>query len=259
MPAQKYPVVREEGDGLNGSLWDTGEFSDVKVICQGEQMSLHRAILCRCPWFKENFEILTGSRYEIKLDRFPPDLIRCLVFFIYTTEIQHQRLQLSGLIPRFDHGTFATLYEMGSYFKFPKFKDALIDMGTTSLNQLASSRLSGDRFKKSQIDEILAGVKKAYAGSMYKQAALRSLYVAFFTQHYSKVREVRYFYQAIDPIPVFTKDMKESLGLSDEEWDNAKGDVKCDAKGGKKNGKKDASKGGSKDGVSKGGGSKDSS
>ncbi|KAK7953113.1 hypothetical protein PG988_013807 [Apiospora saccharicola] len=143
-------------------------------------------------------------------------------------------VNLSGLIPRFDHGTFATLYEMGSYFKFPKFKDALIDMGTTSLNQLASSRLSGDRFKKSQIDEVLAGVKKAYAGSMYKQAALRSLYVAFFTQHYSKVREVRYFYQAIDPIPVFTKDMKESLGLSDEEWDNAKGDVKCDAKGGKR-------------------------
>ncbi|KAK8137142.1 hypothetical protein PG984_005082 [Apiospora sp. TS-2023a] len=151
------------------------------------------------------------------------DLIRCLVFFIYTTEIQHQRLQLSGLIPRFDHGTFATLYEMGSYFKFPKFKDALIDMGTTSLNQLASSRLSGDRFKKSQIDEVLAGVKKAYAGPI-------------------KVREVRYFYQAIDPIPVFTKDMKESLDLSDEEWDGAKGD----AKGGKKDGKKDGPKGGAK-------------
>lgn len=159
-------------------------------------------------------------------------------------EIRHENLQVSGFSPRFDHGTLVELYDLGVYFKFPKFKNALIDLGTASLNQL-SNKMLGNKFEKSQIDELLAGVNKAYAGDMYEQAALRSLYVAFFTQCYSKLREDLHFHRAIQPIRKFSADLWASIDFSDSNSDSSKGD----AKGGAKDCAKDGAKGKSKDGA----------
>lgn len=106
-----------------------------------------------------------------------------------------------------------------------------MDLGTTSLNQLASKLPKGHKLTKSQIDEVLPGVKTAYAGEMYEQAALRSLYVAFSTQNYKKVRDLNSC-QAIQSIPKFSTDILGSLGLSDwEDCNGAKAKAKSKSKG----------------------------
>lgn len=89
------------------SLWNKGKYADIKVICQGKSWLLHRSILgSRCQWFSEIMEGLrkvrtkrgkydtkantdtfppqNGKYYELKMDAWKPDLVRTVMYFIYS-------------------------------------------------------------------------------------------------------------------------------------------------------------------------------
>ncbi|KAK7994772.1 hypothetical protein PG990_013545 [Apiospora arundinis] len=223
MAPEKYPSVREEHDLF---LWETGKFWDTKVLCKDVTMYLHKAILTRCHWFRfwyeSHREPSNGLKYYvISFNQFWPGPLKTLLGFIYLTEIHNDYLQPTARPTRFDHPTFATLFNMGIFFDFPQFRDAMIDLGHKSMKnglEYSQRNPTGD-FPKCQIDELLSGAKKAYEGNKYAQAPLRSLYVSFFFQCYRNVQKDPNFYAALKRAPDFSVDLLEMLGLNDWEWD----------------------------------------
>ncbi|KAK6836050.1 hypothetical protein PG987_006545 [Apiospora arundinis] len=110
---------------------------------------------------------------------------------------------------------------MGVFFKFPEFTNAVMELGRQSINnglQLANQNPKS-KFPRTQLDNMMGGIEKAYSGNKREQGPLRSLYISFFTQCYGNVQKDKYFYKVIGSAPKFSADMLESLGLNDWEWD----------------------------------------
>ncbi|KAK8062724.1 hypothetical protein PG997_014821 [Apiospora hydei] len=182
MPSQKHPVISQEGD-LH--LWKTGQYSDVRVTCRGQSMLLHRAILSRCPWFKEKME----NRFSINDNSLQPNTF-------------------------FDHEVLAQLYGLGATFKFPLFQTAVLNTGIEFLNsgiQYFSCR-PRRKLTAGQIDQLLRGLRIAYAGDVQTQATLRGLYVHFFTECWRNVQNDPYFFGQVRSVPMFSVDLMENVG-----------------------------------------------
>ncbi|KAK8029593.1 hypothetical protein PG993_010884 [Apiospora rasikravindrae] len=210
MASQKHPIVSQEGD-LH--LWRTGQWADVRVTCRGQSMLLHRAILARCPWFKEKMEnrFNENNMCEINLDRFSPGLLQTLLSFIYSTQINHD-----NLLPNtsFSHELLAQLYGLGATFKFPTFQTAVLNTGIEFLNSGIQyfNRHPRKKMTAGQIDQLMLGLRIAYAGDVQKQATLRGLYVHFFTECWSNVQNDPYFFSQIRAVPMFSVDLMENVG-----------------------------------------------
>ncbi|KAK7959335.1 uncharacterized protein PG986_004189 [Apiospora aurea] len=228
MPSQKHPVISQEGD-LH--LWKTGQYSDVRVTCRGQSMLLHRAILSRCPWFKEKMgnQFSDNNMLEINLDRFSPVCSRLfcrsstalrfgniLLLWQTSTNPPPTEINDNSLQPNtfFDHEVLAQLYGLGATFKFPLFQTAVLNTGIEFLNsgiQYFSCR-PRKKLTAGQIDQLLRGLRIAYAGDVQQQATLRGLYVHFFTECWRNVQNDPYFFGQIRAVPMFSVDLMENVG-----------------------------------------------
>ncbi|KAJ0114447.1 hypothetical protein J7T55_010837 [Diaporthe amygdali] len=69
------------------SLLETGNFSDVELVCGDRSWSLHRSVICkRCKWFEK---ALTGDFEEaasrkITITEFSPELTNVVVRYLYS-------------------------------------------------------------------------------------------------------------------------------------------------------------------------------
>ncbi|KAK8045949.1 hypothetical protein PG996_014013 [Apiospora saccharicola] len=211
MFASQHPVISQKGD-LH--LLKSGEYADVKVSFHGITLQLHRCILSRCSWFKDKLATFHyNDGIEIKLVGFSPSLIRTLIRFIYTAgqepyplvfiishfpfmpKKHHSSMKLANMTTelchedlrpdddKFDYKLHAELYNMGTFFKLPDFKAALIDMGVNYLSKdVRGYKKRPRKFPQAKIDRLLAAVWIAYSSTAADQAPLRDMYVHFFTE-----------------------------------------------------------------------------
>ncbi|KAK6836051.1 hypothetical protein PG987_006546 [Apiospora arundinis] len=189
MDPQSFPDVSQNGDLF---LWQTGKYGDVRVSCQGQSMLLHRSILSRCAWFKEHIDSMIIGREvnEIKLDQFDPSLLQTLLSFIYSTKVYHSKLPPQA--QHVDHAVLATLYGMGIFFKFPEFQTAVLHMVNDNIKEgvLMYQKKPELQMSISTIDDLMDGIRIAFAGSIHDQAALRRIYVHLFVACWKNVRHV---------------------------------------------------------------------
>ncbi|KAK7994773.1 hypothetical protein PG990_013546 [Apiospora arundinis] len=213
MAYDEYPLLSKEGDLF---LWKTGKYADVRIICQGQSMMLHRAILTRCPWFKTRFQSHWSAKdtiHQIRLDQFSPSLLLTVLSFIYSTQVNHQSIQ-PGM--PFDYEVLSGLYNMGAFFEFEEFKIAIINIGIDRLNEGITHFTCGKRLRRftaDQIDRLLAGVRVAYSGNAQDQRSLRGIYVHFFTECYENLRTDSGFYNGLRSVPIFFVDLMENVNI----------------------------------------------
>ncbi|KAK7953114.1 hypothetical protein PG988_013808 [Apiospora saccharicola] len=167
MFASQHPVISQKGDLL---LLKSGEYADVKVSFHGITLHLHRCILSRCSWFKDKLATFHyNDGIEIKIVGFSPSLIRTLIRFIYTAELCHEDLRPDD--DKFDYKLHAELYNMGTFFKLPDFKAALVDMGVNYLSKdIRGYKKRPRKFPQAKIDRLLAAVWIAYSSTAADQA-----------------------------------------------------------------------------------------
>ncbi|KAK7994108.1 hypothetical protein PG989_007489 [Apiospora arundinis] len=213
MDPQSFPDVSQNGDLF---LWQTGKYGDVRVSCQGQSMLLHRSILSRCAWFKEHIDSMIIGREvnEIKLDQFDSSLLQTLLSFIYSTKVYHSKLPPQA--QHVDHAVLATLYGMGVFFKFPEFQTAVLHMVNDNIKEgvLMYQKKPELQMSISTIDDLMDGIRIAFAGSIHDQAALRRIYVHLFVACWKNVVSDTYFHDAVHSVPTFSKEVKNGVRLA---------------------------------------------
>ncbi|KAK8001296.1 hypothetical protein PG991_013518 [Apiospora marii] len=208
MPAAKDQSLGDKGNEL---LRQTKNYSDVKVRCRGCWWNLHRAILSRCAWFENQFDMLgKGNEMEIHLEDFPVTSVRTFLCFIYNKEIRHASLKPKD--KKFDYEVHAELYNMGTYFNFPSFKVAVLDMGEEYFDKwIRRQKSDPTMFADAEINDLLSAVGIAYSGSKDDQSALREMYVHFFTECFICVKKDQYFHDALRLVMPFAIDLMKSV------------------------------------------------
>ncbi|KAK8054525.1 hypothetical protein PG994_009592 [Apiospora phragmitis] len=231
MSPQKYPTVSQEGDLF---LWETGKYADVRITCRGHSMLLHRGILSRCPWFRERLDNMfniwqENNIYEIKLDQFSPSSLQTLLSFIYSTALLGTSRRIGKFSLTYLQRSIMKLFSplrssiMKSWPRYmaweiystsPSSQTAVLNVGIQFLNSGIQyfRRNPQSRVPTRQIDQLLEGIRIAYAGDAQKQSTLRGLYVHFFTECFENVQNNPYFFSAIRSVPIFSVDLMENVG-----------------------------------------------
>ncbi|KAK6857887.1 hypothetical protein PG995_005586 [Apiospora arundinis] len=158
--------------------------------------------------------IIGGEVNEIKLDQFDPSLLQTLLSFIYSTKVYHSKLPPQA--QHVDHAVLATLYGMGIFFKFPEFQTAVLHMVNDNINQgvLMYQKKPELQMSISTIDDLMDGIRIAFAGSIHDQAALRRIYVHLFVACWKNVVSDTYFHDAVHSVPTFSKELKNGVRLA---------------------------------------------
>ncbi|KAK7911501.1 hypothetical protein PG985_013982 [Apiospora marii] len=197
------------------ALFKSGKYADILIICQGQKILLHRSILgSRCAWFSD---IMTGLRkkgkhYELKMDAYKPALLRTVLYFIYSGEIDHP--DLKGRHP--DYEVYSRLHQLGGYFEFEEFQKALLAKLSKNLDMRGSwyKQNPETELPNRKMDWIFRGVRVAYSGEEADQADLRKIYVDFFTQCAKNRAGNQHFYGQLEGMHPFGHDLLVAYGRS---------------------------------------------
>ncbi|KAK8001302.1 hypothetical protein PG991_013524 [Apiospora marii] len=217
------------------ALFKSGKYADILIICQGQKILLHRSILgSRCAWLsdimtglrkvstqretygtKEHtdaFPVQKGKHYELKMDAYKPALLRTVLYFIYSGEIDHP--DLKGRHP--DYEVYSRLHQLGGYFEFEEFQKALLAKLSKNLDMRGSwyKQNPETELPNRKMDWIFRGVRVAYSGEEADQADLRKIYVDFFTQCAKNRAGNQHFYGQLEGMHPFGHDLLVAYGRS---------------------------------------------
>ncbi|TPX12620.1 uncharacterized protein E0L32_000797 [Thyridium curvatum] len=152
-------------DGSDADLFQSGFLADATVKCGDKTFNVHLLILCRrCEWFKKCFvgHYKESQDREVTIVDENPDLIECLLFYIYSQDVEKAVTKLANITQWSRYKGCVMLWKAGDFFLLPGLKRGTRKHLFTLIKADISRLCSIDDPTAFSIDEISDAIRAAY-------------------------------------------------------------------------------------------------